>query len=102
MTTEASATSRAPIIHALKIWPTEFGEVVSGAKCHEVRRFDRDFRRGDDLLLQEWAPETERYTGRKVLVRVLAITQPGTFGLPHDVGVMTIMLRTATSGATTW
>lgn len=85
-----------PTWHELKTWPEPFHEIVNGRKTHEVRRFDRDFSVGDILLLREWTPSIETtvdgdgYTGRRVPVRVTHITAPGTWGLPADLGVLSI------------
>jgi hypothetical protein len=80
--------ARDPIEHELKVWPRQYGAIASGEKTHEVRRFDRDFRVGDTLLLCEYAPQRGEFTGRRARVRVTHITLPGTFGLPRDLGVM--------------
>ncbi len=42
-------------VHELKTWPESFRAVRAGAKTHEVRKNDRDFRVGDVLVLWEWA-----------------------------------------------
>jgi hypothetical protein len=58
--------------HKLKIWPEYFQAVLSGRMKFQLRRADRDFRVGDQLLLEEWDPEPDqtKNTGRQVLVRV--------------------------------
>lgn len=56
--------------HDLKIWPEFFGAVASGEKTAEIRRNDRGFEVGDILLLHEWEPTTEKYTGRVCRRRV--------------------------------
>ncbi|MFG0317555.1 MAG: ASCH/PUA domain-containing protein [Planctomycetota bacterium JB042] len=61
---------RAPRRHDLKTWPEFFAAVEDLRKTFEVRRNDRDFREGDELLLREWDPETEAYSGRELLRRV--------------------------------
>lgn len=76
--------------HALKTWPAPFELVALGAKRHEVRRFDRAFLVGDVLLLREWNPLSGDYTGRRCVAEVTCITPPGTFGLPAEIGVMSI------------
>lgn len=43
-----------PKIHELKIWPPYYREVVNGVKTFEVRKYDRDFRVGDILILKEY------------------------------------------------
>lgn len=77
--------------HELKCWPSQFHALRSGQKTHEVRRVtDRQFLDGDHLLLCEWNPDTEMYTGERLLVVVTHVTLPGTFGLPSDVCVMSV------------
>lgn len=52
--------------HALKTLPDFFEAVQAGDKFAEVRKNDRDFKRGDKMLLQEYFPETKRYSGREL------------------------------------
>jgi hypothetical protein len=70
-----------PHTHHLKTWPEPFQAVVDGKKRYEVRFNDRGYEVGDTLVLQEWVPTEERYTGREFLVGVLYIsrteTEPG-------------------------
>lgn len=67
------ASKRRAFKHALKTWPTYFEGVLDGSKPFELRKDDRGFREGDALVLREWNPVTERYTGREVEVRVTCI-----------------------------
>jgi ParB family chromosome partitioning protein len=60
-------------IHDLKCWPEYFKALVSGEKSFEFRKDDRDFSVGDKLFIEEWDPETERYTGAYVAFRVTYI-----------------------------
>ncbi|NNV04637.1 DUF3850 domain-containing protein [Brevibacillus sp. MCWH] len=60
--------------HKLKIYPEFFKEVCSGKKTFEIRKNDRGFQVGDILLLQEFNPETNSYTGRVVERKVTYIT----------------------------
>ena len=76
--------------HDLKIWPEQFDAVISGAKKHEVRVFDRPYREGDGVVLREWDPKTEQYTGRETAFTITHITKPGSWGLPDNVGVFSI------------
>ena len=78
--------------HKIKSWPGQFQAVLNGDKRHEVRKFDRGYLQGDYVTLQEWDPSTEEFSGREVQVIIYNITQPGTFGLPEDVGVFSIAL----------
>ena len=77
-------------IHDLKCWPAPFDAIRSGEKRHEVRKFDREFNVGDVLMLSEWCPESRRYTGRMQSAHVTHVTAPGSWGLPDDIGVMSI------------
>lgn len=56
--------------HHLKTWPNFFNEVASGVKTFEIRKNDRDFREGDILVLQEWLPGNQEYSGRELTRRV--------------------------------
>ena len=52
--------------HELKTWPLYFNAVWRGEKTFEVRENDRDFSIDDDLLLREWDPHLQDYTGRTI------------------------------------
>lgn len=61
--------------HNLKSWPEFFQGVLDGRKKHELRRKDdRKFEVGDILILQEYDPVSNEYTGREVGVEVTYIT----------------------------
>lgn len=68
-------------IHELKTHPPFFRAVYTREKPFEVRRDDRDFRVGDSLVLREWDPETESYTGRSCYRRVTYKLEGGRFGV---------------------
>lgn len=57
--------------HELKVWPKYFEAICSGEKPFELRKNDRGFEVGDRLLLHEYNPETEAYTGR-VAIRAIS------------------------------
>ena len=89
--------------HELKTWPEFFKQTRSGRKKFELRRNDRDFKVGDELLLKEWDPELELgeegYTCRELLVRVdYILTSHLTAGfgkqnpLPHDYVILSVSL----------
>jgi hypothetical protein len=50
--------------HELKTWPKYFAAVRSGQKRFEIRRNDREFAVGDILVLREFDPESDTYTGQ--------------------------------------
>lgn len=58
------------MIHALKIIPPYFEDVLSGVKSFEVRLADRPYRKGDLLALNEYDEEKQSYTGRSCLVYI--------------------------------
>ena len=49
-----------------KIWPKEFKEVLERRKNFELRADDFECNEGDILVLKEWDPVKNEYTGRKV------------------------------------
>jgi hypothetical protein len=52
--------------HKLKTWPRFFEELLRGNKTFELRRNDRDFQTGDDVIFREWDEKLEDFTGRKL------------------------------------
>ena len=56
--------------HVLKTWPTAFSEIWEGRKRFELRRNDRGFKIGDELVLNEWSNKLRGYTGRRVIAVV--------------------------------
>ena len=51
--------------HALKTDPGFYKSITEGVKTFDVRRYDRPFKVGDKLLLQEYNQETEKYSGQE-------------------------------------
>jgi ASC-1-like (ASCH) protein len=45
------------MLHALKTVQPFFNQVKEGKKTFELRKFDRPFKPGDTLILQEWNPD---------------------------------------------
>ena len=79
-----------PTIHELKTWPEYFEEVFMGRKAFEVRKNDRDYQKGDMLILKEWDNEKNQYTGRQLARRVHYVLKGGQFGIEEDYCVMSI------------
>lgn len=76
--------------HHLKTWPEFFEPIQLGEKKFEVRKNDRDFMIGDILILEEYDPETETYTGR-IMKRTVSYTLlGGQFGIEEGYIVMSI------------
>lgn len=53
-----------------KCWPEYFEKVKSGDKKFEVRLADSDYEIGDILILEEWNPETKKYTDRHLSKKI--------------------------------
>lgn len=60
--------------HDLKAWPEYFVAVSDGRKTFEIRKNDRGFKVGDILMLREYIPSSDEYTGCYILVKVTYIT----------------------------
>jgi len=78
------------MIHELKTWNEYFEEVFMGHKTFEVRKADRPFAKGDTLILKEWNPKTEQYTGREMARWVSYVLEGGQFGVEKGFVVMAI------------
>jgi ASC-1-like (ASCH) protein len=78
------------MIHELKTWNEYFEEVFMGHKTFEVRKADRPFAKGDTLILKEWNPKTEQYTGREMARTVSYVLDGGQLGVEKGFVVMAI------------
>lgn len=67
------------IIHALKIEPNYFGDIIDGKKAFEIRENDRNFKVGDYLALNELDDSRTGYSGRSVLTRITYIVDDERF-----------------------
>ena len=77
--------------HNLKTWPPFWEDISSGRKTFEVRRNgSRNFQIGDILILREWDPKIEKYTGKKCNVKVNYLVLGGQFGIAKNYCVMGI------------
>lgn len=59
-------------IHQLKIMPEYFRAVQRKQKRFEIRKNDRDYKIGDNLLLQEYSGD--RYTGNEISAVITYMT----------------------------
>ena len=75
------------MIHELKILPEYFEAVAGGTKSFELRKDDRGFTVGDEIILKEWN-ETE-YTGRSVKKQISYILKNYT-GLAEGYAILSL------------
>jgi hypothetical protein len=78
-------------VHHLKTWPEYFESIMDGTKTFEVRKNDRDFKVGDHLYLEEYDPETGRYSGKSVHANVWYCLCGPCFGIEDGYVVMSII-----------
>lgn len=78
------------MIHELKTWPEYFKRIFLGDKNFEVRKTDRDFQINDILLLREFDPLTNDYTGHEISKHVFYILRGGQFGIKEGYCVMSL------------
>jgi len=56
-----------------KVWPEYFQQILNGKKKFELRLADFDIKEGDVLVLEEFDPETNTYSGRKIKKKAKSI-----------------------------
>lgn len=78
------------MIHELKTWPEYFKSVIERQKKFEVRKMDRPFKLGDTLVLQEYDPKKQQYTGQEVEFIVGCILRGPVFGIEDGYCVMSL------------
>jgi hypothetical protein len=89
--------------HELKVWPEYFEAIAAWQKTFEIRKNDRDFQRGDTLVLKEFAPGPGEYTGLAVRRRVsyvLSGDDPMGFAFGLRPGFVALALNAAVSTPT--
>ena len=69
--------------HELKTWPQYFAAVRSGKKRFEIRRNDREFAVGDVLVLREFDPEQDVYTGQVEERQITFLLSEEDYGVIH-------------------
>ncbi len=74
--------------HCLKTWPEFFDAVKRKDKRFELRKDDRGFSVGDVVILQEWNPKTESYTGNYFDFVVRYKLTGGQFGLEEGYCIL--------------
>ncbi|MEM0465586.1 MAG: DUF3850 domain-containing protein [Candidatus Pacearchaeota archaeon] len=56
-----------------KIWPEYFQQILNGKRNFELRLADFEIQEGDILVLEEYDPEINTYTGRKIKKKAKSI-----------------------------
>ena len=56
-----------------KVWPEYFQQILNGKRNVELRLADFDLKEGDTLILEEFDPETNTYTGRRITKKAKSI-----------------------------
>lgn len=78
-------------VHNLKIKPHYFNDVIRGLKTFEVRYNDRDFKKGDFIILEEFN-NNGYYTGRFITAEIVYILKDEEY-LKKDHVVLGIKLK---------
>lgn len=79
------------MVHELKTWSKYFDLVKSGDKPFELRKNDRGFLTGHELLLREYNPETQIYSGRTLHRKITCViegSEAESFGLKPGYCIM--------------
>lgn len=76
--------------HTLKTINPYFEELWIGAKKFEVRKDDRSFQVGDTLILREYDPTNDTYSGRVINAEVTYKLAGGQFGIKEGYCVLSI------------
>lgn len=61
-------------VHELKIGSKFFEAVKDGSKKFEIRKNDRDYKVGDILVLLEYDKYYQAFTGEKITVEIIYMT----------------------------
>ena len=64
-----------PNIHELKTWPEYYSQVRDGHKRFELRKDDRGFAVNDLLILREFDPDEQTYTGCVTVAVVTSVVR---------------------------
>lgn len=79
------------MIHELKTINPYFDLIRQGIKNFEVSKNDRDFKRGDEVELKEWNPETKDYSGRMIKAMIGYVLEAGEFGIQEGYCVFSLL-----------
>lgn len=77
--------------HHLKIEPQYFLDIIKNNKSFEIRKNDRDFKVGDELVLKEYDSKQNQFTGNQIKAEITYITD---FAQQEGYVVMAINYKT--------
>ena len=81
--------------HELKILPEYFEPVVENRKTFEIRKNDRNYHVGDELVLKEW--DGEKFTGNIVIRYISYILYDWQAGLKDGYCIMSLQQNALTA-----
>lgn len=85
-------------IHELKCHPSYFTLIMCGDKAFELRKDDRGYKRDDLLILREYDPEADIYTGYVICAVVTCVVR-GEWLAPGYVALgLSLLARAAREG----
>lgn len=73
--------------HELKSWSRFFRAIVAGERAHELRHNDRDYQVGERILLREYDPDSDTYTGSFCEAIITSITSKDVPCAVSDLGL---------------
>jgi hypothetical protein len=87
-----------PVIYELKCWPMYFEQIRIGVKTFDVRAA-LEAQAGDTLLLREWDPQRQTFTGRELYAQIAyqerSSDYPPAFGVPGAVVISALVVLAA-------
>ncbi|WP_367269118.1 DUF3850 domain-containing protein [uncultured Chryseobacterium sp.] len=78
------------MLHELKTHSEYFNAIAAGTKTFEIRKDDQSFQKGDQLLLKDYNPFIQKYTGRILHRQVTYIIRGGNFGIKKGYCIMAL------------
>jgi hypothetical protein len=78
-------------VHHIKTHPEPFSAILDGDKNFEFRKNDRDYTEADLVVLLEYCPHDNEYTGRQIQARVGYVLTGPEFGVPLGYCVFSLL-----------
>lgn len=90
-------------LHKLKIYPKYFNAILNGSKPFEIRKNDRNFHVGDNVLLKEW--DNNKYSSRTIYAEITYVLGDKFIGVTEGyvvLGIKVINLRDGENNPVMW